>query len=190
MDFVFEYQQKKQFSIDGFLDFWELKKEGLSVVAPEAKNSVRIMTIHKSKGLEFPVVIFPYDLDIYRQVNPKIWYSYDNSSAIKSILINYNNKLKYIGEQGMQLFEKRRAELELDNFNLLYVTLTRAIEHLYIVSEKKLGRSGEENMNYYSGLGIRIHSKIFYKAIFRVDFATSLLDTSEQGITFGLGQFF
>jgi ATP-dependent exoDNAse (exonuclease V) beta subunit len=160
LDFVFEYQQKKQFSIDGFLDFWELKKEGLSVVAPEAKNSVRIMTIHKSKGLEFPVVIFPYDLDIYRQVNPKIWYSYDNSSVIKSILINYNNKLKYIGEQGMQLFEKRRAELELDNFNLLYVTLTRAIEHLYIVSEKRLGRSGEENMNYYSGFFINYLKEI------------------------------
>lgn len=160
LDFVFEYQQKKQFSIDGFLEFWELKKDGLSVVAPEAKNSVRIMTIHKSKGLEFPVVIFPYDLDIYKQVNPKIWYSYNNSSAINSILINFNNKLKYLGEQGMQLYEKRRAELELDNFNLLYVTLTRAIEHLYIVSEKKLGRGGVENMNYYSGFFINYLKEI------------------------------
>ncbi len=160
LDFVFEYQQKKQFSIDGFLEFWEIKKEGLSIVAPEAKNSVRIMTIHKSKGLEFQAVIFPYDLDIYRQVNPRIWYSYEESSEIKSILINYNNKLKFIGEQGNELFEKRRAELELDNFNLLYVTLTRAIEHLYIVSEKKLNRSGGENMNYYSGFFINYLKEI------------------------------
>jgi ATP-dependent exoDNAse (exonuclease V) beta subunit len=154
MDFVFEYQLKNQFSIEGFLEFWELKKEGLSVVAPEAKDSVRIMTIHKSKGLEFPVVIFPYDLDIYRQLSPKIWVSYKNSTAIKSILVNYNSKLIYIGEEGKNLFEKRRSELELDNFNLLYVALTRAIEHLYIISENKLGANGNENLNYFSGFFI------------------------------------
>jgi len=151
LDFVFEYQQKKQASISGFLEFWELKKENLSIVAPEAKNAVRIMTIHKSKGLEFPVVIFPYDLDIYRQLNPKIWYLYSKTPPIKTVLVNYGNKLKYTGKQGEELFEKQREELELDNLNLLYVALTRAVEQLYIVSEKKLNSAGEENLNYYSG---------------------------------------
>ena len=56
LDFAFEYQQKKQPSVDGFLELWELKKDKLSIVAPEAENAVRIMTIHKAKGLEFPYV--------------------------------------------------------------------------------------------------------------------------------------
>ena len=68
LDFTFEYQQKKQPSVDGFLELWELKKDKLSIVAPEAENAVRIMTIHKAKGLEFPVVIFPCDVDIYMSV--------------------------------------------------------------------------------------------------------------------------
>ena len=36
------------------------------------------MTIHKSKGLEFPVVIFPFaDLNIYKELEPKVWFPLD-----------------------------------------------------------------------------------------------------------------
>ncbi|MBL4938908.1 MAG: UvrD-helicase domain-containing protein, partial [Lutibacter sp.] len=154
LDIVFEFQQKKQGSLHEFLEYWDLKKDKLSIVAPEAKNAVRIMTIHKAKGLEFPVVIYPYNIEIYRQINPKVWYSYKKSSLIKSMLINYSSKLNYIGEQGKRLFEKQREEVELDNFNLLYVALTRPIEQLYIITEKNTSTKNEENLNYTSGLFI------------------------------------
>ncbi len=154
LDIIFEFQQKKQASIQGFLEYWELKNEKLSIVAPEAKNAIRIMTIHKAKGLEFPVVIYPYSIDIYNQINPKVWYSCNQTSAIKSVLLNYGNKLKYTGEQGEQLFNERREEVELDNFNLLYVALTRAVEQLYIVSENNMSTKNEENLNHTSGLFI------------------------------------
>ncbi len=154
LDVVFEFTQKKQASISEFLEFWELKKDTLSIVAPESKNAVRIMTIHKAKGLEFPVVIFPYDLDIYRQINPKVWYTNKKENSIKSILVNYSSKLNYVGRQGVDLYNQQREELELDNFNLLYVTLTRAVEQLYVISEKKLSAKNEENLKYSSGLFI------------------------------------
>jgi ATP-dependent exoDNAse (exonuclease V) beta subunit len=154
LDIVFEFQQKKQGSLHGFLEYWDLKKDKLSIVAPEATNAVRIMTIHKAKGLEFPVVIYPYNIEIYRQINPKVWYSYEKSSLIKSMHINYSGKLNYIGEQGKRLFEKQREEVELDNFNLLYVALTRPIEQLYIITEKNTSTKNEENLNHTSGLFI------------------------------------
>ena len=154
LDVVFEFQQKKEVSLNAFLEYWELKNDKLSIVAPEAKNSIRIMTIHKAKGLEFPVVIYPYSIDIYNQIKPKVWYNYNQKSDIKSVLINYGNKLKYVGEQGEYLFNERREEVELDNFNLLYVALTRAVEQLYIVSEKNISSKNEENLNHTSGLFI------------------------------------
>ena len=154
LDVVFEFQQKKQGTLPEFLEFWDLKKDKLSIVAPEAKNAVRIMTIHKAKGLEFPVVIYPYNIDIYQQINPRVWYSYQNPSPIKSVLVNARNTLNFVGEQGEQLFSEQREALELDNFNLLYVALTRPIEQLYIVSEKNSTAKNEENLNHTSGLFI------------------------------------
>jgi ATP-dependent exoDNAse (exonuclease V) beta subunit len=44
--------------------------------------------------------------------------------------------------------------MELDNFNLLYVSLTRAVEQLHVITEKKLSSKGEENINFYSGVFI------------------------------------
>ena len=152
--FVFEYQKKNQVFISGFLEFWDLKNEKLSIVAPEAKNGIRIMTIHKAKGLEFPVVIFPYSIEIYRQIQPKVWYPYSETNTIESVLINYSDKLKVVSKEGERLFNERKEELELDNFNILYVALTRSVEQLYVITEKNLLKGGEENLKHTSGLFI------------------------------------
>lgn len=161
LDVVLE-QQRKGTSIQEFLDFWSEKKDKLSIVAPESGNAVQVMTIHKSKGLEFPVVIFPYDLDVYRQVNPKVWLSElpENYDGFKELLVPFNKDLNYVNDRGLGIYQQQREELELDNFNLLYVALTRAVEQLYIVTEKKISSKGEENTNFYSGVFINYLKKI------------------------------
>nr|BFF39114.1 hypothetical protein BACY1_09190 [Tenacibaculum mesophilum] len=138
------------------------KKDKLSIVAPESGNAVQVMTIHKSKGLEFPVVIFPYDLDIYRQVNPKVWLNElpENYDKFKELLVPFNKELNYVNDRGFEIYEQQREELELDNFNLLYVALTRAVEQLYIVTENKISSKGEENTNFYSGVFINYLKKV------------------------------
>ena len=137
LDEVFEYQRKKRPSIEGFLEYWEQQKEKSSAVVPESTDAVRIMTIHKAKGLEFPVVIFPYDLNIYFQQRPTIWYHPLPFDPIDSVQVSYGKSLELTGDIGKSLFERRRHELEFDNFNLLYVTFTRAVEQLYVIAELK-----------------------------------------------------
>ena len=140
LDEVLKFSLKKSTDTRAFLEFWEDKKEKLSIVVPEEKNAVQIMTIHKSKGLEFPVVIFPYDLDIYRDKNPKGWYQIENPESFnnfETLLVNYNKSLEQVSGLGQQLYQSYRDEKELDNINLLYVTFTRAIEQLYILAEYK-----------------------------------------------------
>ncbi|CAL2083235.1 UvrD-helicase domain-containing protein [Tenacibaculum sp. 190524A02b] len=160
LDTILE-QQRKGIDIPSFLDFWERKKENLSIIAPESNNAVQIMTIHKSKGLEFPVVIFPCELDIYQQINPKIWIDNlpSDFQGFNHLLIPFNKDLSYISDEGRKIYETQREELELDNFNLLYVALTRPVEQLYIITENKITKSGE-NTNYYSGIFINYLKKI------------------------------
>ena len=155
LDFALDFSAHQNVNLTTFLEYYQQKKETISIVSPEATNAVRIMTIHKSKGLEFPVVIFPYaDLDIYREKSPKIWFHLnpDKFNDFPVAYLNYNKNIHDFSEEGAKLYQQRQAELELDNINLMYVAFTRPIEQLYIVSNKRVDKKGNENLRYYSGL--------------------------------------
>lgn len=186
LDVVIE-QQRKNIDISEFLDFWELKKNSLSIVAPESANAVQIMTIHKSKGLEFPVVIFPCDVDIYRQINPKVWVdelpeNYDNFSEL---LLPYNKELSHVNATGLRIYNQQREELELDNFNLLYVSLTRAVEQLHVITEKKISAKGVENTNFYSGVFINylIQCNLWTNDLLDYSFGDAKRASKKEGLT-------
>ncbi|TYB74085.1 AAA family ATPase [Bizionia saleffrena] len=155
LDIVLEYTQKNISDISGFLDYFENKKDKLSIVSPENQDAVQIMTIHVSKGLEFPVVIFPYaQQNVYGEVDPKEWFKLEpeHFNNFEYTLLNYNKDFEFYGDEGLRIHEKHQAELELDNINLLYVTLTRAVEQLYIIAKKDISKKGEINEKSYSGL--------------------------------------
>jgi len=138
MDLIFEYQQKPQADTLGFLDFWETKRQTASIACGENTNGVQFMTIHKAKGLEFPAVIFPYaNIELYKEQEPKTWISVPEtwSQDFNQTLINYNKSIADYNPQGAAIHTKRRQTIALDNYNLLYVTLTRAVEQLYIITE-------------------------------------------------------
>lgn len=149
LDFALEYANKRHSNLADFLSHYDTKKHALSIISPEGKNAVKIMTIHKSKGLEFPVVIFPYaDLDIYKENKPKIWVPLDpeTNNGFESVYLNYNQNIETVNSTYAQLYNQRQSELELDNINLLYVALTRPVEQLHIISSKN------ESLKTYSGL--------------------------------------
>jgi ATP-dependent exoDNAse (exonuclease V) beta subunit len=163
LDVVLEYSQKKGTDLSGFLDYFEKKKETLSIISPKGQNAVQIMTIHKSKGLEFPVVIFPYaDLDIYYERDPKAWLQLDKDTfrGFSHTLLNFNKDFEDYSDEGNDIYNTRQSELELDNINLLYVALTRPVEQLYVISKKDISAKGEVNSKKYSGLFINYLKQI------------------------------
>jgi ATP-dependent exoDNAse (exonuclease V) beta subunit len=62
LDLVLEYSNRQHSSIRSFLEWWDesSQADACSVVVPEGGNAIRILTIHKSKGLQFPVVLMPF----------------------------------------------------------------------------------------------------------------------------------
>ncbi len=145
MDFVFEYSQKRNLGITDFLEYWETKKDKTSIVVPEGKNAVQIMSIHKSKGLEFTIVIYPFaDTEIYKNRPSSIWLPIDEfSDQFSESYVAYNKSVFEAYSVTTQEAQNEIKELqELDNFNVLYVALTRAKEQLYIISnENKAAKS-------------------------------------------------
>ena len=157
LDIVLEYTQKKGSDISGFLNYVEKKKGDLSIVSPVGQNAVQIMTIHKAKGLEFPVVIFPYaDLDIYKEIEPKEWFPLKTGEyqGFSHTLLNFSKDFEYFGDEGSHIFNEHKSKQQLDNLNLLYVVLTRAVEQLFIISKKDVSSKGIVNDKKYSGLFI------------------------------------
>ncbi|MDG5490963.1 UvrD-helicase domain-containing protein [Psychroserpens sp. SPM9] len=157
LDEIFDYSQQYNASFSGFLEHWERKKDKLTIASPTGKDAIQIMTIHKSKGLEFPVVIFPYaNQDIYFDINPKVWFPVDEQlfNGFSHLYLNMNKDLEAFNPIGEQLYNDYRSQLELDSLNLLYVVLTRAVEQLYIISDYDVDRSQNEKVTWYSGLFI------------------------------------
>ncbi|MBC2843982.1 UvrD-helicase domain-containing protein [Winogradskyella flava] len=155
LDVVLEFTQKQNSDLAAFLDYFDKNKERLSTISPENTNAVRVMTIHKSKGLEFPVVIFPFaDLNIYKELEPKIWFPVKKETyqGFETMLLNYNKDLEYFGDDGKEIYNTHQSQLELDNINLLYVVLTRTVDQLYIISKKDINSKGVVNKSTYAGM--------------------------------------
>jgi len=157
MDVVLEVEQKEGTGIQTFLKHWEKKKEKLSITAPENVAAVRIMTIHKAKGLEFPIVIFPFaNENIYKRMDKKLWLPLnpETFNGFEEVLVNEKKEVTEYSHEAAQRFNEEEHRMELDALNVLYVALTRAEKALYIISEKDLTSKGEHKTDFYSGLFI------------------------------------
>ena len=137
-DLVFEYSNRSNSSLAGFLLWWENSKSvrEASVIVPQDINAIRIMTIHKSKGLQFRIVMIPFaDWQLLPKANELIWMSTAGTpySELGYVAVNTSSRLSetYFKEE----YETEISQNILDNLNLLYVAFTRAEEKLFITSQ-------------------------------------------------------
>jgi len=137
IDIVLERDVRNQAGIADFLNYWNKNKDKFSIPSPEGKNAIRIMTIHKSKGLEFPVVIMPFaDEDYARKPKDKLWLDAEQETfGLPKVLIDNSSSVENFGEDAATVFYEKKQEELLDNINVLYVALTRAEEQLYVISQ-------------------------------------------------------
>ncbi|WP_313808456.1 UvrD-helicase domain-containing protein, partial [Flavobacterium sp.] len=145
MDLVLERDVKTQAGVSDFLDFWDNNGSKFSIPSPEGNDAVRIMTIHKSKGLEFPVVIFPFaEEDYAKKPRNKMWLEFDDAEFdIPKALVDTKRDVENYGEKAAHEYHSKSQEELMDNINVLYVALTRAEEQLYIISNKNSTSKGE-----------------------------------------------
>lgn len=144
LDIVLERDIKNQAGISDFLDYWHKNGEKLSIPSPEGNDAVRIMTIHKSKGLEFPVVIFPFaEEDFGKGPSEKIWLNADEELiGLPKALVDKSSNVEGYGKEAKKIYNQKKQEDLLDIINVLYVALTRAEEQLHVISAMNIKRDG------------------------------------------------
>ena len=132
LDEVDEFLQKEHSNIASFLEWWETRREKASVIIPKETNAIQLMTIHSSKGLEFPVVILPFcNWKIFRPQED--WVELKHKDVNLPVAVIQLSKLA--GQSGLEKeFIKEQQDQALDNLNLLYVGFTRAIERLHVIA--------------------------------------------------------
>lgn len=136
MDHLQDYVSSNGNDLRGFLKHWE--GEDPSISSPASGNSVRVMTIHKSKGLDFPYVIIPYIENITLFKPGKYWCSPDLAGTpLEGIAEGvYDVRLSSFSEAS--LFREnyvRESFLQLvDNINTIYVAMTRAASGMHLIA--------------------------------------------------------
>jgi len=145
LDIILERDVRNQAGIADFLNYWDKNGDKLSIPSPEGNDAVRIMTIHKSKGLEFPVVIFPFaEEDFSKGPREKIWLNADEKTmGLPKVLVDKNSRVVGYGEEASTTYLQKKQEDLLDTINVLYVALTRAEEQLHIISSMNIGKNGD-----------------------------------------------
>lgn len=132
-----------------FLKDWDDKLFKTPIPATDA-NGIRLLTIHKSKGLEFHTVIVPYcNWEVIdTRHNERIWTNpiTEPFKGMPLLPIGFSGKLansvfndEYKQEAGLQT---------VDNLNLLYVALTRAVSNLIVLSPKGRGTTMSDVLVY------------------------------------------
>ncbi|MEM8899883.1 MAG: 3'-5' exonuclease [Bacteroidota bacterium] len=138
----FVHQQEG--SIAGFLSWWENRKSSARIAASAHEEAVQIMTIHKAKGLEFPIVMIPFaewpmgpnKLDIlWIQNMKKSPFDQLNFFPVSAIQRLENTYFK-------EMYQEEIIQSYMDNLNLLYVAFTRPKDRLYLIAptSKSTGR--------------------------------------------------
>lgn len=139
-DCVLDYCENYTADVASFLRWWDAKKNSLSINSPEDADAVRVMTIHKSKGLEFKCVILPYantDLTFWNSNHPEtIWVHPGlpvppaTNPLPDEIPVDAVKNLE--GTVHEQETRKAAAAALIDKLNSVYVAFTRASRELHV----------------------------------------------------------
>jgi ATP-dependent exoDNAse (exonuclease V) beta subunit len=135
LDLVLQYGRDEAGGISGFVDWWETTGCNKTITLSEGQNAISILTIHKSKGLEFHTVFVPFcDWEIVPPGNkaPYLWCQPGRTpfDKLDLVLVKYGTGLQQT--LFSEAYFKEMLYSSVDNLNLLYVALTRAVNSLFV----------------------------------------------------------
>jgi ATP-dependent helicase/nuclease subunit A len=152
-DRAHQYEQTSFRGLFRFLRFVERMTErgddlGAARALGEQEDVVRIMTIHSSKGLEFPFVFIGGMARQFNQMDIRKSYMLDKDFGFAAKYVNPEKRISYPSLPQLAFKRKKKLEMLAEEMRVLYVGLTRAKEQLFLVaSAKDLTKKRDKWMN-------------------------------------------
>lgn len=182
MDHLQDYVSMNGNSLRGFLKWWE--DEDPSISSPSSGNSVRIMTIHKSKGLDFPYVIVPFadSVTLFKPENRWCVPDFAGTALEGAADGVYDVSLSSVSESTLfaEDFLNEKFLQHVDNLNVMYVALTRAAWGLHVIA-KTPSASFVKALDKNSDLVFRDVSQIIYWYVSKGCAENSFVRTTGDG---------
>ena len=139
MDVLLTWSSSNGNSLSGFLKYWDAEKSP-KIASPDGIDAVRIMTIHKAKGLEFPYLIYPFAGEEPLFKATERWCVPNRKDGVSELLsegvFNVNLSSKSVGTVFADQFKKEEQMQIVDNINTFYVAMTRAVKVLHTIAVK------------------------------------------------------
>lgn len=147
----------------GFLRHWNDGSFHLS--SQENGNAVTIITIHKSKGLQYPHVIFPFAEKVKRFRNETHWCRLDTAGTLLDASLSgiYPVNLTGTAENSYfsEAYDKERKMQDIDNLNIFYVALTRAEKSLHVIAASS-SKTCAEAVSKHKEYDFKLFSEMLY----------------------------
>lgn len=137
-DKISSFLKRQPASIDDFLSEWDNTLCSKSIQSDEV-DGIRLLTIHKSKGLEFDNLIVPYCDWKVEKSGETVWMSPSTEpySQVPVVPVSLSaNKLSASIYQ--QEYESEHVKNVVDNLNILYVAFTRASNNLFVIGKNDI----------------------------------------------------
>lgn len=125
---VYDFTANNRSDLAGFLEWWEENQSKRTVKIPEGHDAMRILTIHKSKGLQFKVVLMPFLKWTIFDTNKGnvIWSPFEDRETNLAAIIPLTLGGKLSKSAFHQIYSDEAILAYLDSLNMIYVALTRA----------------------------------------------------------------
>ena len=134
-DLVIEAQRRESLGIAEFLQYWEQHGARKGIQISENSNAIRILTIHRAKGLEFKAVIVPFcnwEITTDQRKSNILWCETTGTPfrRIPTVPVRFSSHMKHTHFSGFYYQERMKGYL--DSLNLMYVAFTRAVDVMYL----------------------------------------------------------
>ncbi len=132
-DIILQYAGKETNDIYSFVDWWKANGDKQTLNINDDRDAIRILTIHKSKGLQFRVTVIPFcSWPVEPKTGSLLWVGTEQApfNQIPHLPLNFSKSLADTHFSNDYRIE--RSQSYIDNLNVLYVALTRAEEELYV----------------------------------------------------------